>query len=144
MKKLKVSNTKGVSSVQKIRLGKQGQASPYGGEPGDLYLEMNILPHRLFRLEQRDVVLRLPLTPWEAAEGANLKVPTLSGSVDLKIKPGMQSGQKMRLKGKGMPGPAAGDQFVEIMIQTPPADDNAAKKFYQDMKAQFDFNPRPF
>jgi curved DNA-binding protein len=71
-------------------------------------------------------------------------VPTLSGSVELKIKPGMQSGQKMRLKGKGMPGSPAGDQFVEIMIQTPPADNNAAKKFYQDMKAQFDFNPRPF
>ena len=144
MKKLKITIPKGVYSGQKIRLGKQGQASPYGGEPGDLYLEMSILPHRLFRLEERDVLLRLPLTPWEAAEGANLKVPTLSGSVELKIKPGMQSGQKMRLKGKGMPGPTAGDQFVEIMIQTPPADDNAAKKFYQEMKAQFDFNPRPF
>jgi len=144
MKKLKVSIPKGVSSGQKIRLGKQGQASPYGGEPGDLYLEMNVLPHRLFRLEERDVILRLPLTPWEAAEGTNLKVPTLSGSVELKIKPGMQSGQKMRLKGKGMPGPPAGDQFVEIMIQTPPADDKAAKQFYQNMKTQFDFNPRPF
>ena len=144
MKKLKISIPKGVSGGQKIRLGKQGQASPYGGESGDLYLEINIQPHRLFRLEERDVVLRLPLTPWEAAEGTNLKVPTLSGSVELKIKPGMQSGQKMRLKGKGMPGPTAGDQFVEIMIQTPPADDKAAKKFYQDMKAQFDFNPRPF
>ncbi len=144
MKKLKITIPKGVSSGQKIRLGKQGQASPYGGEPGDLYLEMNIQPHRLFRLEERDVVLRLPLTPWEAAEGTSLKVPTLSGSVELKIKPGMQSGQKMRLKGKGMPGSTVGDQYVEIMIQTPPADDNAAKKFYQDMKAQFDFNPRPF
>jgi curved DNA-binding protein len=144
MKKLKITIPKGVSNGQKIRLGKQGQASPHGGEPGDLYLEMNIQPHRLFRLEERDVVLRLPLTPWEAAEGTNLKVPTLSGSVELKIKPGMQSGQKMRLKGKGMPGSTVGDQYVEIMIQTPPADDNAAKKFYQDMKAQFDFNPRPF
>ena len=140
MKKLKINIPKGVSNGQKIRLGKQGQASPYGGETGDLYLEMNILPHRLFRLEDRD----LPLTPWEAAEGASLKVPTLAGSVELKIKPGMQSGQKMRLKGKGMPGASNGDQFVEIMIQTPPADNNEAKQFYQDMKAQFDFNPRPF
>ena len=144
MKKLKITIPQGVSNGQKIRLGKQGQASPYGGEPGDLYLEMNIQPHRLFRLEERNVILRLPLTPWEAAEGANLKVPTLSGSVELKIKPGIQSGQKMRLKGKGMPGPTVCDQFVEIMIQTPPADDKAAKKFYQDMKAQFNFNPRPF
>lgn len=144
MKKLKFTIPKGVSAGQKIRLAKQGQASPHGGDPGDLYLEMNILPHRLFRLEGRDVILRLPLTPWEAAAGANLKVPTLSGSVELKIKPGMQSGQKMRLKGKGLPGPPVGDQFVEIMIQTPPADNSEAKKFYQNMKDQFDFNPRSF
>jgi curved DNA-binding protein len=149
MKKLKIRIPQGVGSGQKIRLAKQGQASPNGGEPGDLYLEMNILPHRLFRLEERDVILRLPITPWEAAEGATLKVPTLSGSVELKIKPGIQSGQKMRLKGKGMPrsdasGAKSGDQFVEIMIQTPPADSSADKQFYQDMKARFDFNPRPF
>jgi len=144
MKKLKITIPKGVSQGQKIRLAKQGQAGPHAGEPGDLYLEMNILPHRLFRLDGRDVILRLPLTPWEAAAGASLKVPTLSGSVELKIKPGMQSGQKMRLKGKGLTGPPAGDQFVEIMIQTPPADSNEAKQFYQDMQAQFDFNPRSF
>lgn len=144
MKKLKIRIPKGVGNGQKIRLSKQGQASPNGGPPGDLYLEMNILAHRLFRLEDRDVILRLPITPWEAAEGATLKVPTLSGSVELKIRPGIQSGQKMRLKGKGMPGARSGDQFVEIMIQTPPADSSKAKQFYQDMKAQFDFNPRPF
>ncbi len=144
MKKLKITIPKGVSQGQKIRLAKQGQAAPHAGEPGDLYLEMNILPHRLFRLDGRDVILRLPLTPWEAASGASLKVPTLSGSVELKIKPGMQSGQKMRLKGKGLAGPPAGDQFVEIMIQTPPADSDTAKQFYQDMKDQFDFNPRSF
>jgi len=149
MKKLKIKIPHGVSSGQKIRLSRQGQAAPHGGEAGDLYLEMNILPHRFFRLEERDVILRLPITPWEAAEGASLKVPTLSGSVELKIKPGIQSGQKMRLKGRGMPrsdapGAPAGDQFVEILIQTPPADSVEAKQFYQDMKAQFDFNPRSF
>ena len=144
MKKLKITIPKSVSQGQKIRLAKQGQAAPHAGEPGDLYLEMNILPHRLFRLDGRDVILRLPLTPWEAAAGASLKVPTLSGSVELKIKAGMQSGQKMRLKGKGLAGPPAGDQFVEIMIQTPPADSDMAKQFYQDMQVQFDFNPRSF
>jgi len=144
MKKLKINIPSGVKTGQKIRLARQGQASPYGGDPGDLFLEMNILPHRLFKLDDRDVILRLPLTPWEAAAGTNLKVPTLSGSVELKIKPGMQSGQKMRLKGKGMPGPSPGDQYVEIMIQTPPADNQAAKQFYQDMQDQFDFNPRSF
>jgi len=144
MKKLKINIPKGVRTGQKIRLAKQGQAAPGGGEPGDLMLEMNVLPHRLFRLDERDVILRLPLTPWEAAAGCTLKVPTLSGSVELKIKPGMQSGQKMRLKGKGMPAAAPGDQFVEIMIHTPPADSDADKTFYEDMKTRFNFNPRPF
>ena len=144
LKKLKINIPKGVSSGQKIRLTKQGQAAPDGGEAGDLYLEMNILPHRFFKLDNRDVTLRLPITPWEAVEGAKLKVPTLDGDVELKIKPGVQSGQKMRLKGKGMPGPTPGDQFVEILIQTPPADNEKAKKFYKEMQKQFDFNPRVF
>ena len=144
MKKLKINIPKGVRSGQKIRLARQGQAAPGGGEPGDLLLEMNILPHRLFRLEDRDVILRLPLTPWEAALGCTLKVPTLAGSVELKIKPGMQSGQKMRLKGKGMPGTPPGDQFVEIMIHAPAADSEDQQRFYEDMKSRFDFNPRSF
>lgn len=144
MKKLRINIPKGVGNGQKIRLPRQGQASPNGGEPGDLYLEMNIQPHRLFRLDGRDVILRLPITPWEAATGATLKVPTLSGSVELKITAGMQSGQKMRLKSKGMPGARPGDQFVEIMIHTPPADDAESKRFYEQMQSRFDFNPRNF
>jgi len=144
MKKLKINIPRGVRTGQKIRLAGQGQAAPAGGQSGDLMLEMNVLPHRLFRLDDRDVILRLPLAPWEAAAGCTLKVPTLSGSVELKIKPGMQSGQKMRLKGKGMPGASLGDQFVEIMIHAPPVASDADKAFYEDMKARFNFNPRSF
>jgi len=144
MKKLKINIPRGVSNGQKIRLGKQGEPAPDGGEAGDLYLEMNILPHRYFKLDNNDVILRLPVTPWEAAVGTTLKVPTLGGEVELKIKPGMQSGQKMRLKGKGMCGREQGDQFVEVMIQTPPADSKQAEQFYGEMEKQFDFNPRQF
>jgi len=144
LKKLKIKIPRGVTSGQKIRLAKQGGLAPDGGEAGDLYLEMNILPHRFFRLDENDIILRLPLTPWEAARGTILKVPTLAGDVELKIKPGMQSGQKMRLKGKGMSAHGKGDQFVEIMIQTPPADNKQAEQFYDDMEKQFDFNPRQF
>ena len=144
LKKLKIKIPRGVTSGQKIRLAKQGGLAPDGGEAGDLYLEMNILPHRFFRLDENDIILRLPLTPWEAARGTTLKVPTLAGDVELKIKPGMQSGQKMRLKGKGMSAHGKGDQFVEIMIQTPPADNKQAEQFYDDMEKQFDFNPRQF
>lgn len=143
-RKLKVNIPKGVTSGQKIRLSQQGYASPNGGAAGDLYLEMNILPHHHFKLDGKDITLRLPLTPWEAAQGTTLKVPTLDGEVGLKIKPGMLSGQKIRLNGKGMPGPEPGDQFVEIMIQTPPADNEKARQFYRDMQKQFDFNPRCF
>ncbi len=144
LKKLKIKIPRGVTSGQKIRLAKQGALAPDGGEAGDLYLEMNILPHRFFRLDENDVILRLPLTPWEAARGTTLKVPTLAGDVELKIKPGMQSGQKMRLKGKGLSAHGKGDQFVEIMIQTPPADSEQAEQFYSEMAKQFDFNPRQF
>lgn len=144
MKKLKVNLPKGVNNGQKIRLSRQGHASAQGGEAGDLYLEMNILPHRYFKLDGNDILLRLPLTPWEAALGTTLKVPTLDGQVELKIKPGMQSGQKMRLKGRGMPGDVIGDQMIEIMIQLPPASNKEDEKFYQQMKNQFDFNPRSF
>ncbi|MFA9421048.1 MAG: DnaJ C-terminal domain-containing protein [Gammaproteobacteria bacterium] len=144
MKKLKINIPGGVSNGQKIRLGKQGGPASDGGEAGDLYLEMNILPHRYFKLDNNDVMLRLPVTPWEAAVGTTLKVPTLGGDVELKIKPGMQSGQKMRLKGKGMCGREQGDQFVEVMIQTPPADSKQAEQFYVEMEKQFDFNPRQF
>lgn len=141
LKKLKINIPKGVMSGQKIRLSKQGHESGHGGEAGDLYLEMNISPHRIFKLDGKNINLRLPLTPWEAAQGTTLKVPTLDGEVGLKIKSGMLSGQKIRLKDKGMPG---GDQMVEVMIQTPPADSDEAQQFYSDMKKQFDFNPRSF
>ncbi len=150
MKKLKVNLPKGVAQGQKIRLSKQGHPAPGGGQPGNLYLEMNVLPHPYFKLEGNDVILRLPITPWEAAQGTTLQVPTLSSKVDLKIKPGMQSGQKMRLKGKGMPGAKGapgtedGDQFVEIMIQTPPAHSEDDEEFYRQMQERFDFNPRSF
>ncbi len=144
MKKLKVNLPKAVSEGQKIRLSKQGHPSTSGGDAGDLYLEMTIQPHRYFKIDGNDLVLRLPLTPWEAALGATVKIPTMYGSVEMKIKPGMQSGQKMRLKGKGMPGSAPGDQLVEIMIQTPPADDEKSREFYSQMAQQFDFNPRSF
>lgn len=141
MKKLKINIPKGVSEGQKIRLAGQGHPSMSGGAPGDLLLEMHIRPHSLYRIDGKDLVLRLPLAPWEAALGTTVSVPTLAGSVDMKVNPGIKSGQKMRLKGKGMPG---GDLFVEIMIQLPPADDETAREFYRDMQSRFAFNPRNF
>ncbi len=144
LKKLKINIPRGVMNGQKIRLSKQGHPSMSGGEPGDLLLEMNILPHHLFKVEGRDLTLKCPITPWEAALGSKVKVPTLGGQVELKIAPGVQSGQKMRLKGRGLKGKPDGDLFVEIQIHTPSATDEKSQKFYQSMREAFDFNPRSF
>jgi len=144
MKKLKVNIPKGVTSGKKIRLSNQGHPSPNGGPAGDLLLELQILPHYLYQLNDKDVTLKLPLAPWEAALGAELKVPTLSGDVSLKIRPGIQTGQKMRLKGKGLPASPPGDQYVEIQIQTPAASTEDEKVFYQDMQNKFQFTARKF
>lgn len=144
LKKLKINIPKGVVSGQKIRLSKQGHPSASGGDAGDLMLEMNILPHSWYKLEGRNITLKCPVAPWEAALGAKVTVPTLSGQIELKIAAGMQSGQKMRLKGRGLSGKPDGDLFVEIQIKTPPASSDKEKEFYESMKDAFDFNPRSF
>lgn len=147
LKKLKVNIPKGVRSGQKIRLSGQGHEANGHGPRGDLILELTILPHRLFQLEGQNIVLRCPVTPWEAALGASIKVPTLSGEVELKLPAGVQSGKRMRLKGRGLPASSteqAGDFLVEMMIHTPMAENQADKLVYQQLQQQFDFNPRNF
>ena len=131
----------GIEPGKKIRLTGQGKAG-MNGKPGDLYLEIQIAPHSLYRLEGKDVYLDLPITPWEAALGAKITAPTLAGKISLNIPEGARSGQKMRLKGRGLPGKTAGDQFVVLQIMTPPANTAEAKKFYQQMAEKLPFNPR--
>lgn len=144
LKKLKINIPKGVVSGQKIRLSKQGHPSTSGGESGDLLLEMNVLPHKWFAIDGRNLTLKCPVTPWEAALGGKVTVPTLSGQVELKLTPGMQSGQKMRLKGRGLPGKPDGDLFIEIQVYLPKAEDDETRQFYQQMQQRFNFNPRQF
>ena len=144
LKKLKINIPKGVTSGKKIRLSKQGHPSASGGSAGDLLLELNIVAHKWFKLEAKDITLKCPISPWEAALGSKVTVPTLNGQIELKIAAGVQSGRKMRLKGKGLPGSPAGDMYVEIQIHTPVADDEETRKWYEDMQQKFDFNPRNF
>lgn len=131
----------GVSAGQKIRLAGQGKAG-MGGQAGDLYLEIQIASHPFFRVEDKDLYLDLPLAPWEAALGTKVTVPTLAGKISLTIPAGARSGQKMRLKGRGLPGKTAGDQFVILQIQTPPASNDSQKVLYRKMADSFEFNPR--
>jgi len=140
---LKVSIPKGIKRGQRIRLaGEGGRGFGSDAPAGDLYLEVGYTPHRLFTVEGRDVFLQLPVTPWEAALGATVTVPTLSGIVEMKVPPESQSGRKLRLKGKGLPGTPPGDQFVLLQIETPPADTDAARSAYQRLAEAAPFNPR--
>jgi len=138
---LRVRIPAGVTEGQQIRLSGQGGAG-MGAAHGDLYLEVEFLPHRLFRVEGKDVYLNLPVTPWEAALGATVKVPTLGGPVDLKVPPGSQSGRRLRLKGRGLGGRHPGNQYVVLQIVTPPARSDSAKALYERMAREMPYNPR--
>jgi len=139
---LKITLPAGILPGQQLRLARQGSPAPRGGTAGDLYLEIQISPHPLFTLEGRDVYLTLPVTPWECALGAKITVPTLAGPVDLKVAPGSESGQKLRLKGRGFPGTPKGDQFAIIKMVTPPAETEAARALYEKLSKELPFNPR--
>ncbi len=139
---VRVTIPAGVVDGQQIRLAGQGEASASGGRSGDLYLEVHIRPHRLFQLAGRDVPLELPVAPWEAALGASVPVPTLAGNVEMRIPPGAQSGQKLRLRGRGLPGTQAGDQYVLLKVVVPPAQTPEARELYEQMQRVLAFDPR--
>lgn len=128
LRTLNVRIPPGVTHGRQIRLAGQGAPGVNGGKPGDLYLEVDMNPHRLFSADGKDILLRLPIAPWEAALGATVSVPTLGGTVNLKIPPGSQNGQRLRLKGRGMPGDPPGDELVIIEIVTPPATTETARR----------------
>lgn len=142
MRTLQVRIPAGVTQGQQIRLAGQGGPGMGGGPAGDLYLEVELQPHPLFHVDGKDLHLNLPLTPWEAALGATLTVPTLGGKVEVKIPPGSQSGQKLRLRGRGLPGATPGDQYVILQIIVPRAATEQARALYERMAREMPFNPR--
>jgi curved DNA-binding protein len=139
---VRVTIPAGIADGQLIRLAGQGEAAPGGGSPGDLYLETHLLPHRLYQVDGRDVTLTLPVAPWEAALGATITVPTLGGPVELHIPAGAQSGQKLRLRGRGLPGRPPGDQYVQMKVVLPPASTPEAREVYEQMRGKLSFDPR--
>ncbi len=139
---LSVKIPRGVMEGQRIRLGGQGGSGPGGGPAGDLYLTVTCAAHPLFKAEGRDVHLKLPVAPWEAALGATVPVPTLGGKVDLRIPRGSRAGQTLRLKGRGLPGRPNGDQYVALEIVAPPADTPEAESLYRKMAESMRFDPR--
>ncbi len=132
---LEVSIPVGIGNGQSIRLSKQGEPGPAG--PGDLLLEIRYRAHPRFEVDGSDLKQRLEITPWDAALGGQLAVPTLQGSVTLSIPAGSRSGRRLRLKGKGLPGKTPGDLYVELLIQTPPVRDDDDRQWYEQMRERF-------
>jgi len=139
---LEVKIPAGIVSGQQIRLAGQGGPGMQGAPDGDLLLEVAVHGDERFQLNGRDVLLTLPITPWEAALGATVTVPTLGGDVQLKIPAGANSGNRMRLRGRGMPGAAPGDQFVTLEIHAPKPTTEEQRKLYEQMAKAFDYDLR--
>jgi curved DNA-binding protein len=123
----------GVTEGQPLRIP-AGRAS--------LIFRIRLRPHHLYEVSGKDVQIELPLAPWEAALGAKVAVPTLGGTVELTVPAGSQSGQKLRLRARGLPGNPAGDQMVTIKLVTPAAHGAPEKEAYERMKRDFNFDPR--
>jgi curved DNA-binding protein len=134
---LEVKIPAGILPGQQIRLAGQGSPGTQGAPAGDLLLEIGVREDARFQLDGRDVISTLSIMPWQAALGGTVTVPTLGGDVELKIPAGSDSGKRMRLRGRGMPGATPGDQFVTLQIHAPPARTEAQRKVYEEMAREF-------
>ena len=132
---LEVNIPAGVKNGARIRLAGQGDPGAMGGPAGDMFLKVAIEAHKLFSLDDADIMYDLHLSPWDAALGATVTVPTLSGMVELKIASGTGSGKKLRLRGKGLgSGKNKGDQFVRIAIDVPEAATPEARELWEKLR----------
>jgi len=136
---------KGVRPGQRIRLAGQGEPGLGNAPAGDLYLHVELQPHPMFRLEGRDLYSTVAVTPWEAALGAEVTLPTLDGAVHVKIPAGSSSGRKIRLKGKGFPDSKSGtgDLYVELSIRVPETLSSEERKLFEELAQVSRFAPRP-
>jgi len=139
---LNVRIPQGVHAGQVIRLAGQGAPGMGGGAAGDLLLEVQFKPHSRFHVEGRDLLLTLPVTPWEAALGAVVSVDLPAGQTRVRIPEGAQSGKQLRVRGKGIPGQPPGDLLLEIQVALPPANTPQARQLYETMARELAFNPR--
>ncbi|MFG2888005.1 DnaJ C-terminal domain-containing protein [Streptomyces sp. NPDC048248] len=139
-----VNVPRGVVDGQRIRLAGQGGQGGGDGRSGDLYLRVRVQPHPQFRLEGRDIHVRLPVTPWEAALGATVPVPTPGGTAKVTVPESSSSGRRLRLRGEGMPNPRGkdGDLYAEVRIMVPPKLTDRERELFEDLAATSSFDPR--
>lgn len=134
----------GVREGQRLRLGSKGERGVGGGPAGDLYLRVRIAPHPDYSVEQGDLYYELDLAPWEAVLGTNVSVPLLDGRVNMRIPPGTTSGQKFRLRGKGLPrqGGGEGDLYVVTKIEVPDQITERERALWERLQQESRFRPR--
>ncbi len=134
----------GAVDGQRLRLPGKGGKGFNGGRDGDLYLDISLKLHRLYRATGHDLYVDLPLAPWEAALGAAVEVPTPGGAVSLKVPAGTSSGQKLRLAGRGLPRPrgTAGDLYAVAQIVVAPQASERERELYSSLKEASGFDPR--
>lgn len=134
---IQIKIPQGIEDGKKIRLPGKGL------QKSDLHLRIQLVEHRHFKLQEQDLYLTLPVAPWEAALGSKITIPGLGGPLQLTIPSNTVSGQKLRLKGQGMPsGTETGDLIVTINIETPPIQTTQQREFYLQMAQQFNWTPR--
>lgn len=134
----------GVADGQRIRLAGQGGQGSGDAPPGDLYLRVRIKPDSRFRLEGRDIHVVVPVTPWEAALGASVPVPTPGATAKVTVPGGSSSGRRLRLRGEGMPNPRGsnGDLYAEIRIMVPPGLTDRERELFEELATVSTFDPR--
>ncbi len=134
----------GVTEGSRIRLAKQGGVPPGGHEPADVFLRVQIAPHPIFKFDNGDLHVEVPVTPWEAALGAKVDVPTLDGIVKMIVPPNTQGGKRFRLRGKGLPriGGERGDLYVTVRITVPHSLTPKEHELFEELQKTSSFNPR--
>jgi curved DNA-binding protein len=144
VRNFKVRIAKGATNGQRLRVPGKGGKGMNGGRDGDLYLNIALRPHPLFRPDGHDLYLDLALTPSEAVLGATVEVPTLAGAVNLKVPPGTQAGQRLRLAKRGLPKPGGGegDLYAIVQVVVPGSPSERERKLYSELEAATTFDPR--
>ena len=142
--RVKVRIPKGVTDSTQLRVPGKGGKGPPGGRDGNLYLDIRVEPHPLYRVAGQDLYLELPLAPWEAVLGTRVNMPTPGGTVSLKVPPGTRAGQQLRLGGRGVvrPGAPPGDLYATVVIVVPSVLSEREHALFQQLAESSTFNPR--
>jgi curved DNA-binding protein len=134
----------GVSEGQRLRIAGRGEAGVGGGTAGDLFLRVRLAKHPDFEVDGQNLISEVAVAPWEAVLGTQISVPTLDGHVNIKVPPGTQNGQRLRLRGQGLPvkGGGRGDLFVKVVIEVPARVTDSQRALWEQLRRESDYNPR--